>query len=260
MSQANKLLFPGIITALGLVLLSIGFKTEQNGYFLFSAAVVLIIGLVLFMAINNIFNKTIRAILFVVFLSFSAMLAFYDYNSIQVPLEFEKVKEKRYSAVVQRLKDIREAQKGYKTKYGNYASTFDTLITFIKYDSIPIVKAIGDRPDTLTESQAIEMGIMKRDTILISAKEKIYSENYLATRNPNVELAVDSFEYIPYGHGAKFEMQVGEVEKNNLMVNTLWVMAPNKVIFPDWNKNLYLDEPDRQFGSTSDPSISGNWE
>ncbi len=260
MKQIGKLLFPALLIILGLIAIIIGNNTDQNGLFLFGAFVTLIIGVTALLAILNVFNKTVRIILLVVFLAGSGLLAFYDVNSIQKPLEFEKTKEARYAAVVQRMKDIREAQKGYKSAKGNYAPTLDTLAMFILQDSMPIVKAIGDRPDTLTEAKALELGIMKRDTIQVWAKEKIFNSKYLATRNSQFALAVDSFEYIPFTKGEKFNMSVGEVEKNNVKVKTLYVSAPNAVIFPDYDKNFYVSLRDLEFGSTTDPVLNGNWE
>lgn len=63
-------------------------------------------------------------------------LAYKCYESVNNPLEFQKLKDQRYSRIIQRLKDIRTAQESYKNLYGRYTGSFDTLIYFVKHDSL----------------------------------------------------------------------------------------------------------------------------
>ena len=70
------------------------------------------------------------------------LLGYFIYQSIDEPIKFERNKKKRYKATIQHLMDIREAQKQYLIKYGHYTADFDSLIDFVKTDSIKMVKAI----------------------------------------------------------------------------------------------------------------------
>jgi hypothetical protein len=63
-------------------------------------------------------------------------LAYLIYKSIQDPIDFEKAREQRYAATIQRLKDIRKAQLAYKDVYGKFTGSWDTLIDFVKNDSV----------------------------------------------------------------------------------------------------------------------------
>ena len=74
-------------------------------------------------------------------------LGYLCYDSIRVPQEFKMIKERRYEAIIERLKDIRSAQEAYKQTYNVYAPNFDSLINFIKYDSVKSVKSIGELTD-----------------------------------------------------------------------------------------------------------------
>ena len=90
-------------------------------------------------------------------------LGYQCYQSIIVPQKFTEIKKQRYDRVSQRLKDIRTAQDAYKSIYGTYTSSFDTLINFIKYDSVKVVRSIGSLSDDdlekgMTEAQAIKEG------------------------------------------------------------------------------------------------------
>ena len=109
------------------------------------------------------------------------------------PIRFNKEKKKREDATIQNLKDIRTAQVAYKTKYAKYTGSFDTLINFVKFDSFPVVMAIGRISDSLwekgvTEKEAIKMGIIIRDTSYVSVLDSIFSETY----------PIDSLRFIPY--------------------------------------------------------------
>ena len=53
------------------------------------------------------------------------------YSSINGPIKFNKVKNERYTQVINRLKDIRNAQIAHKDVTGFYANNFDSLVSFI---------------------------------------------------------------------------------------------------------------------------------
>ena len=53
------------------------------------------------------------------------------YDSINGPINFNKVKNERYKKVINRLKDIRVSQIAHKDVKGYYANNFDSLINFI---------------------------------------------------------------------------------------------------------------------------------
>jgi len=101
-------------------------------------------------------KTVINIILFVVIIA----LAYFLWESIAEPIRFEKAKKKRYKVTIQNLKDIRTAELAYLAVNGKFTGDFDTLINFVKNDSIPMVKAIGSVPDTLEEKEALELGII----------------------------------------------------------------------------------------------------
>ena len=72
-------------------------------------------------------------------------LGYKCYESIKIPQQFKVIKEQRYARIADRLKDIRTAQEAYKGVYGKYTGSFDTLINFIKYDSVKVVRSIVER-------------------------------------------------------------------------------------------------------------------
>ena len=100
-------------------------------------------------------------------------LGYQCYKSIDTPLKFTEIKKQRYDKTIQRLKDIRTAQDAFKSVYGRYTASFDTLINFVKYDSVKVVRSIGSLTDEqieagMTEAQAIKEGLILRDTTKVN--------------------------------------------------------------------------------------------
>ena len=126
------------------------------------------------------------------------ILGYLIFNSINSEIEFQKVAKERINENIQKLKDLRQVQIAYKKVYNKYADNFDTLFYFLNNDSIPIIKAIGETPDSLTESEALQLNIISRDTGYVLAKETVFDKNYINTRNPDLPLDISNLKKVPY--------------------------------------------------------------
>jgi hypothetical protein len=58
-------------------------------------------------------------------------LGYLVFNAVYDPVQFNKVKEKRYAQVIERLQDIRAAQLAHQEVTGTYAKDFPSLISFL---------------------------------------------------------------------------------------------------------------------------------
>ena len=76
------------------------------------------------------------------------LLFYFVYNSINSEIKFQKSAKERIAENIQRLKDIRQVQIAYKKVNNVYANNFDSLFYFLENDSMPIIKAIGETPDS----------------------------------------------------------------------------------------------------------------
>ena len=81
-----------------------------------------------------------RKIITYVLYFLSIILVFQIYNSIDAPIEFNKVKNERYQKVIERLKDIRNAQVAFKSVNGIYSDNFDSLVNFIETGQFTIIE------------------------------------------------------------------------------------------------------------------------
>lgn len=165
-------------------------------------------------------------------------LGYQCYQSVMIPQRFQNIKEQRYLRITQRLKDIRTAQEAYKEAYGQYTGSFDTLIHFIKYDSIKVVRSIGSLSDEdlengVTEAQAIKEGKIIRDTVKASALENIFSQDY----------AIDDIRYVPFTK-RKHQFKMGATKiwtDSGIEVPIFEAYVTNMVIFEDI-RDEYNDE------------------
>ncbi len=195
------------------------------------------------------------------------LLAYLLFESIQEPIRFNREVFKREKATIQKLKDIRRAEEIYKSKFGVYTGDFDTLITFVKFDSLPIILAIGSIPDSLydlgvTEEKAIKMGIIVRDTNYVSVLDSIFPSNY----------KIDSLRYVPFADTNQFFLGAAELETvSKVKVKVFEAHVLNNILLHGLNKQLIINyNADREkivgfkglkVGSLEESTNNaGNWE
>lgn len=80
-------------------------------------------------------------------------------------------------------KILEQLQDAFKSIHGTYTSSFDSLINFVKYDSLKTVRSIGELTDDqleegMTEQDALKKGLIIRDTMRVSALEQLFGKNY----------------------------------------------------------------------------------
>ncbi len=183
------------------------------------------------------------------------VLSYMIYSSIMGRIEFEKQAKERREAVIERLKDIRTAQIAYKNANGEFAKDFDKLISWVKTGKIQVIKQIGDAEDSV----AVARGEVIRDTIFIPAIDTVFSASYLGKRK---NFDIDQLPIIPNSDGDKFEMDAGEITRNNVKVKVFEVFAPYKSIYKglETDKHSIKMDDGLRVGSMTEPSTNGNWE
>ena len=195
------------------------------------------------------------------------ILAYLIWESIQKPIRFNRDKDIRELATIDKLKDIRTIQILYKDKYGKFTGNFDTLISFVKFDSISIPKKDylpGWDPDTYTEKDGLRLGLIKIENAYKRVLDSL--KNHLITKN------IDELRYIPFTDGSEFVMGAGEVMTGSkVRVKVFEVYALYDTLLNDLDKQLvinYIDErekivkfPGLKVGSLEEATNNtGNWE
>ncbi|HSV76705.1 MAG TPA: hypothetical protein VLH37_06700 [Bacteroidales bacterium] len=180
------------------------------------------------------------------------VLGFLIYNSIMEPVRFNREAAHRENKIIERLKDIRNVQLAHRTRHGTFLGDLDSLVNFVRFDSIAILRAIGTVPDTLTEAQAIRLGIVRRDTFWMPAIDTLL----VHARYP-----LDSLPYIPYGGGARFTMGAGQVERSMVLLPVFEAFAlPEQYMTGLPFKIYYTRKEGLRVGSLVEAKTDGNWE
>ena len=192
-------------------------------------------------------------------------LGYLVFNAVYEPVQFNKLKEKRYAKVIERLIDIRAGQLAHREVTGRYAKDFDGLIQFLDTAEFVVVQ----RRDTtvMDEEYRKAYGVDRYKDIIItdtlgyaSVKDSLYkSDRYKQMRKVPID-----------GVDAEFEMDAGTVVKNENPFPVFEVKVDKSVVLHDQNKDLVLQEkeiigvdeipgPFISVGSLEEVKTNGNW-
>lgn len=206
-------------------------------------------------------NILINIVLFavVVFLAIKVV------QSIKAPIDFGNEKNKREAQVVQRLKDIRDAEVQYKQAHNKYTSSFDTLIDFCKNYEIPVVNIIPDPNDT-TFTKTIN------DTIdFVKVSDSLFGKRK--------DFDINQLSIVPFSDPeTTFEIKDSIIKRGGISVPVFEVKTPYEVYLntpgtkfteKEWNTRVTnakaeLEQLDKyaglKVGSLEEASTDGNWE
>ena len=194
------------------------------------------------------------------------ILAFFVYDSITSEVEFNKQAKERIAENVQKLKDLRTLQIAYKKENDVFADNFNSLLDFLENDSTTIIKSFGETPDSLvngkqiTDAQALEMGLISRDTLYVSAKESIFDENYIKSRDKKYPFDINTLSIIPFTE-QKYNIDANVIEKGKVNVQVFEISAAFKHVFNglDAENKKYDLNSLLKVGSMTEASLNGNW-
>lgn len=268
-----------IFVGLGILLVGLTPDKEtgfhQNSYFTLGGVGLIIAGIISTLYVAEIINRLLHNIfLYGILPVLFAGFAYMDYRSVKDEMDWIARVDDVKTEVVQRLKDIRDAQVEYKSVYGHFTPSFDSLKWFIKdgqamdikrYGDVPqqididMAKALGMKeiPDhQITEQQAwilmkkgfIPASQFRRDTTYQPVMDKLFrNEKAIASRKSKWAFSVDSLDVAPYGTG-QFIMHVDSIQKNGLSVSVFEVIEPKPLV-----------KQPLQVGSITEYSVNGNW-
>ncbi len=198
------------------------------------------------------------------------VLGYLVWDSVMQPIRFQKKAAWRYDLTKQNLINIRDAQVAYKSINGKYTADFDTLENFIRNGKLKIVKAIGNIPDSfynkyprkVAENKAIELGIVKRDTVVINCIDSLCSGKYI----------LDSLKYVPQTGGEIFELDTATIETSSkIKMSVFEAKTPNNVYLKGLDHQEIVNMNDAATTNGKYPGLkvgsltelnnnAGNWE
>lgn len=198
----------------------------------------------------------------------SIVLSYLIYNSIMGPINFNEVRDQRYSRVINRLKEIRTAQIAYKDVNGVYSDNFDSLVNFIdngiftlieKRDSSYLEYDRTYRIDMLKEITVIDtLGTVNVKDSLFSDNEDYYNMSKIPIDGIDAEFSIDADVIIKNSGSVNYNVPVFEVKVSKNII----LFDQNKDLLKQENETISVDGVNGSeivLGSMTNVSTNGNW-
>lgn len=197
-----------------------------------------------------------------------AYLGYQLYESINAPVRFNKVKEKRYREVIKNLKDIRAAELAYLEINGNFTGSYDSLTQFIDTAKFAITQRRDTVYDDVAKNRAY--GISKGyfiEKVLIDTLGYVPVKDSLFKGTDRYK----SMMKVPIkGVDATIDLKAGKLDKNGTIYPVFEAKVDKAVVLYDQPKDLVIQEkqlvsvdgvngPYIRVGSLTDVDTSGNW-
>lgn len=204
----------------------------------------------------------------IVLIALVIFLGYEIFRTIDDPIEFKKAQKARYEATTSKLKDIRKAELAFKDENEHFTGDWDSLITFVKHDSLSLVRKIGMLTDSMidagwTEQKALRKGRIIRDTLHVSVIDSIFGKDY----------PIDNLKYIPVKDTvAVFQLGATRIKTGSgIVVPVFEAKAHNNIVLKGLNGQMIINlneesrinnkYPGLKVGSLEEVNNNaGNWE
>lgn len=177
------------------------------------------------------------------------------FSIIQEPIDFENLKDTRYTVVKDRLEKIRDAQKAYRTEYLIFAADLESLIAFVDTGKSAIIER---KDSSFMRYDQVYLQDMEVDTIITTilgyepVKAKLFGEDF----DPN------TLRMIPFSKNVPFIVSAGKISISDVIIPVFEAKAPDTSVFHDVlsKYDQYIDNDYAlQVGNLNEATLSGNW-
>ena len=188
-------------------------------------------------------KKTITQIVLAIVV---VVLAYMLYDSLMTPVRFDETRIAREKAVIERISDIRSAQRGYKQVHGKYTGSFDTLINFVLTAEMQFERQLVSSDDSVGLAQLKKAKKKNVEKFTVKAIDTLFGAKKLTPAQ------VQELRYIPFsdkgenGQKIEFTMGANKVEVGNVSVPVFEAKAHYKTFLADQNIQLLVNLIDEQ--------------
>jgi len=228
--------------------------------------IVLILGIALAYAIVKYLPLQFKLIINFLLLIIALFLGYKIYNSVYAPVKFNKEKVKRYQKIVEKLKDIRNAELAHREVNGDYTGSFDSLVKFIDTAKFVITQQRDSSYKYFDKAYGIEKN---KDTVIIDTLGYASVKDSLFKNDPRYK----NMMWVPIPgreKQVKFELKHGYLRRSNVKIPVFVARVDKSEVLYDQPKVLVAQEknikstkeingPYIQVGSLDEVNDSGNW-
>ena len=196
-------------------------------------------------------------------------LVYVIYVQISTPIRFDKETKAKKAQVIDRIKDIRTAQRAFKSKYQHFTASFDSLSASVLTDTLELERKIVDEDDSAAMAMLKKSGKKNIEKFKIAVIDTIFAPKKVTRQD------VENFRFIPgTGNKAQFIMEAGIITtESKVVIPVVECRAPYKAFLDtvayrqevinliDEEQNNFNRYPGVKFGSMdSGNNEAGNWE
>ena len=196
-------------------------------------------------------------------------LVYVIYVQISTPIRFDKETKAKKAQVIDRIKDIRTAQRAFKSQYQHFTASFDSLSAFVLTDTLELERKIVDEDDSAAMAMLKKSGKKNIEKFKIAVIDTIFAPKKVTRQD------VENFRFIPgTGNKAQFIMEAGIITtESKVVIPVVECRAPYKMFLDtvayrqevinliDEEQNNFNRYPGVKFGSMdSGNNEAGNWE
>ncbi len=237
-----------------------------------SVVVGLIVVVLLAIFINKI-PKKFHIVMVILLLGASAFFGFKLYKSIEEPVKFEAVKEKRYRDVIAQLIHLREAQNAHKTVTGKYAADINKLAQFIDTAQFARITkrdtSVTDRERNIKFRLDPETGGYYKEITITDTLGFTPVKDSLKLQNVDIKGLLE-YDFKDAPSGKKISLETDYVFDKENRIPVFRARAEKKDILHDQPKKLLARELEQteieavqgeyiEVGSLEEITTSGNW-
>lgn len=223
--------------------------------------ILLTIGIV--WVIDRFVPKNFKPILHIVLWAIIAFLGYQTFMSVYGELKFNELKEKRYAVVIEKLKDIRDAELAFRQVNGKFTDNFDELVKFVENGKFIITQR---RDTTVFDAEATKrfLGVtMTKEIVIVDTLAYVPVKDSLFGADTRYKTMMN----VPVGKpGAKFTLKAGFLDK----IPVFEASVDKSILLDGEDTNLIAKEkqvvsvdgvngPALSVGSMVEVKTNGNW-
>ncbi len=219
-------------------------------------------------------NTKLKPVISIVLWAVTLVFGYLIYESIQDPIRFDKLKEKRFQVAVNKMLDIKAVEMAYKSINGKYTDNLDSLISFIEKEKFTIVERKDTSVIDVEKNAAYRLtvgpdgaGGYFKDIVVtkelgrVSIKDSLFkgSDRY---KRLNI-VKIGDIE-------AKIDLKAGFIKREDLKIPVFEARLEKAQLLTDQDQSLVAKEKKVVsvdgingeyilLGSMDEVSMSGNW-
>ena len=206
--------------------------------FILIAVTVILVAIGLVKLVDKFIPSKFKPFLTIALWLLIGFLSYQTYLSIYEPIQFNKLKKKRYKTVITSLIDIRDAQLAHRQVTGKFSDNFESLIKFVDTAKYTITQRKDSTivDEALTKLYGVDTTkeIVVIDTLgFVPVKDSLFKNSNRYKNMMNV----------PVGEkGAKFKLRAGYIRQNDIQMAVFEASVLKDVILYDQNHDLLMQE------------------